>query len=154
MQVPSWTKPSLYGAVVGGILVAIVGFSWGGWVTGGAARQSAETAAATSRTDLAAAVCVRNFLAESDARDKLAELQAVTGATQQRTYVETGGWAVMPDSDVATRQVSTLCARMLMALAPIELPVVANGEVVEPGQVMDAPATPPAPPAASTAPVR
>lgn len=139
MDVPSWTKPSLYGAVVGGILVAIVGFNWGGWVTGGSAQRSAADAADESRTDLAAAVCVQNFLAGDDAREKLAELQAVTSSFQQRAFVEEGGWAVMPDSDGASRQAATLCARMLMALEPMELPVVEDGEVVEPGLIEDAP---------------
>lgn len=134
MNIPVWIKPALYGAVVGGILVAIVGFTWGGWVTGGSAEKSAADAASASRADLAAAVCVENFLADDGARAKLAELQAAS-SFQQRTFVEEGGWAVMPDSDTGTRQAATLCARMLMALEPIELPVVADGEVIEPGQI-------------------
>ena len=56
MNIPVWIKPAAYGAIVGGIIVAIVGFSWGGWVTGGTARTSASAAADASRTDLAAGV--------------------------------------------------------------------------------------------------
>ncbi len=33
--IPEWLKPGLYGAVVGAAALAIVGFTWGGWVTGG-----------------------------------------------------------------------------------------------------------------------
>ena len=38
MQSPEWLKPALYGAACGAIALATVGFSWGGWVTGGRPR--------------------------------------------------------------------------------------------------------------------
>ncbi len=136
MNFPPWIKPALSGAIVGGIAVAIIGFSWGGWVTGGSAQQSASVAAAASRADLAAAICVQNFLAQDEARERLAELQVIA-SFQQRQFVEAGGWAVMPDQEQASRDAATLCARLLAALEPIELPVVENGEVVEPGQVTE-----------------
>jgi len=34
MKLPIETKPALWGAACGAIALAIVGFSWGGWVTG------------------------------------------------------------------------------------------------------------------------
>ncbi len=33
MNAPEWTKPAVMGAVAGAIALAIVGFSWGGWMT-------------------------------------------------------------------------------------------------------------------------
>src|SRR5687767_4662112 len=41
MQTPEWLKPAVYGAACGAIGLAVVGFSWGGWVTGGTARTMA-----------------------------------------------------------------------------------------------------------------
>ena len=41
MQLPTWLKPALLGAGVGAIALAIVGFSWGGWVTGGSEKDMA-----------------------------------------------------------------------------------------------------------------
>jgi hypothetical protein len=79
---------------------------------------------------------VQNFLAQDEARERLAELQVIA-SFQQRQFVEAGGWAVMPDQEQASRDAATLCARLLAALEPIELPVVENGEVVEPGQVTE-----------------
>ena len=35
MKSPKWLKPTLYEAAGGAIALAVVGFSWGGWVTGG-----------------------------------------------------------------------------------------------------------------------
>lgn len=138
MNIPTWTKPAVYGAIAGGIVVAVVGFSWAGWVTGDTARAGALAAADASRTDLAAAICVQNFMADEDARENLTELKAITSATQQRNYIEGGNWAAMPDRDGAVRPTATLCARMLAELEPIELPVVEDGEVIEEGEVIEA----------------
>ena len=33
MELPKWLMPGVYGAGVGAVALAIVGFSWGGWVT-------------------------------------------------------------------------------------------------------------------------
>ncbi|GHA37139.1 hypothetical protein GCM10007989_36620 [Devosia pacifica] len=137
MNVPTWVKPGVYGAILGGAIVAIVGFSWGGWVAGGSAAASAEEAAQQGRTDLAAAICVQNFIADEGARDSLAEMKALTSSFRQRDYVEEGGWALMPNTDEAARATMTLCARMIAELEPEELPVVANGEVIEPGEVIE-----------------
>jgi alpha/beta superfamily hydrolase len=53
MQAPEWLKPALYGAACGAVALAIVGFSWGGWVTGGTARRMA---ADQSQTDVVSAL--------------------------------------------------------------------------------------------------
>ena len=37
MQVPASVKPAIWGAVGGAIAAMIIGFGWGGWVTGGTA---------------------------------------------------------------------------------------------------------------------
>ncbi|MDC3309593.1 hypothetical protein OAV68_01650 [bacterium] len=42
MELPKWTEPALCGAGVGAIALAIIGFNWGGWVTGGTAAEMAE----------------------------------------------------------------------------------------------------------------
>jgi len=137
MNIPEWVKPAASGAVAGGIAVAIVGFAWGGWVTGGSAQASALSAANTSRTDLAAAICVQNFMAQDDARERLADLKAERSAFRQRDMINAGGYATMPDQEEAATATATLCARMLSALEPIELPVVDDGEVIEEGEVIE-----------------
>lgn len=142
MNIPGWIKPAAYGAVAGGTAVAVVGFTWGGWVTAGSADARVLAANNTGRTDLAAAICVQNFLADDGARDNLAEIKQFASSSQQRTFIEAGGWAVMPDSEAVARPTATLCARMLSGLDPIELPVVQGGEVVEEGAVIEGDAAP------------
>jgi len=48
MTIPIETKPALWGAAGGAIALAIAGFAWGGWVTGGKAEADA-TQRANSR---------------------------------------------------------------------------------------------------------
>ena len=73
------SKAALFWACAGSAIVAtIVGFSWGGWVTGGSAREMAEDAAAQARQELAAVVCVDRFMAAPDAGVQLTALQEIT----------------------------------------------------------------------------
>ncbi len=53
MNIPKWLKPGFNGAIVGAVALAIVGFSWGGWVTGGTAEQMASKQA---RSEVVAAL--------------------------------------------------------------------------------------------------
>jgi len=59
MTTLTWLKPGAYGAVVGAVLVSILGFSWGGWVTGGSASTMADELA--QEQVLAAPVPVSHF---------------------------------------------------------------------------------------------
>ena len=91
------SKTTLFWACAGSVVAAtIVGFSWGGWVTGGTAEAMAEKAAAQGRQEVAAVVCVDRFMAAPDARVQLAALQEMTSAYTQGQFVQDGGWAIMP----------------------------------------------------------
>ncbi|WP_018096487.1 hypothetical protein [Sinorhizobium meliloti] len=74
----------------------IVGFNWGGWVTGGTSRTAAAAAADIARGELASAICVERFNAAPDAAAKLIEFKAITDGYKKRQFVEAGGWATMP----------------------------------------------------------
>jgi hypothetical protein len=37
MNVPASVKPAVWGAIGGAIAAIVIGFAWGGWVTGGTA---------------------------------------------------------------------------------------------------------------------
>ncbi len=59
MKVPEWVKPAVWGAIGGAIAAMIIGFAWGGWVTGGTAGKmetaSAEAAVVQAFTPLCVA---------------------------------------------------------------------------------------------------
>jgi hypothetical protein len=106
----------VWGVVVGAAAAMIIGFSWGGWVTGGSARAMAEQAAQQAHQELAAAVCSNNFAAAPDARAQLATLNDMTSSYQRGKFVEDGGWAVMPGASAADRKDAAACAEGLRTL--------------------------------------
>jgi len=72
MNMPSNTKPWIQGAIVGAVALAIVGFNWGGWVTGGAADKQAVIAAHDAAVMALVPICVEHFREQSDAATKTA----------------------------------------------------------------------------------
>jgi hypothetical protein len=129
------SKTMLFWSCASSVVVAlVVGFTWGGWVTGGTARDMAETAGDTSRYELASVICVEKFLAAPDAQAQLTELKAIDSSYRQRQFIEAGGWAVMPNNDEAARQAADLCAKVL---ANLEL----NEATAAPGGVQPASTT-------------
>jgi hypothetical protein len=116
------SKTVLFWACAGSVIVAtVVGFSWGGWVTGGSAQEMAEESAAQARQALAAVVCVDRFMAAPDAGVQLTALQEITTPRAQGKFVEDGGWAIIvPASDppdykarANDRKAAGLCAEEL-----------------------------------------
>ena len=116
------SKTVLFWACAGSVIVAtVVGFSWGGWVTGGSARDMAADSAAQARQELAAIVCVDRFMAAPDVGVQLTALKEITSPYAQGKFVEEGGWAlIVPASTPADRQASSndrkaagLCAEEL-----------------------------------------
>lgn len=93
----------------------VVGIAWGGWVTGGSAKRMAEAAAASSRDTLVAAICVDRFQAGGDVQAQLAALKLLQ-SYNRGSFIEKGGWAVMPDKGTVSRAASSLCAEQLTAL--------------------------------------
>lgn len=111
------SKATLLWSCVGSVVVALVaGFTLGGWVTGGTARDMVQSAGQEARFDLASAICVERFMTPPDVRARLTELQEIGSTFRQRQFIEEGDWAIMPGQDAASRQAADLCARVLANL--------------------------------------
>ena len=106
-------RPALWGAAAGAIALAIVGFSWGGWVTGGTAETLARNSAATAVVAALAPICVEKFRQAADASTNLVEMKKATYAWDQSKFVEKGGWATMPGSTEPNSAVARACAESL-----------------------------------------
>jgi hypothetical protein len=130
----------LFWACAGSAAVAIVvGFAWGGWVTGGTAQKMAEQSAAQARQELASVVCVDRFMAASDVHVQLTALQALERSYQQGKFIEQGPWAIMPVglsaepaaalSSSDQRKTAALCAE---TLAKLEIPAAAAAGSAQP----------------------
>tara|TARA_R110002020_G_scaffold16838_6_gene59460 strand:+ start:3024 stop:3515 length:492 start_codon:yes stop_codon:yes gene_type:complete len=114
MQIPEWTKPALYGAAAGAVALAIIGFTWGGWVTGGSAQEMAST---QSTADVAAALtpyCVELSRTDSNRVAVMADL-AKASSYSRRGIVEKAGWATPLGADKPSRELAQSCA---LALEP------------------------------------
>lgn len=98
------TKTILFWTCIFSVVATmVVGFGWGGWVTGGTSRTTATTAGEVGRGQLASAICVQRFNAAPDAAAKLVEFKALADSYRKRQFVEAGGWAVMPGQTAPDR---------------------------------------------------
>jgi len=112
MNMPVNTKPWIQGAFVGAVAAMIVGFSWGGWVTGGSADKHAASVAHDATVTALAPICVDRFRAQSDAAAKLAEL-AKASSYERGGIVERSGFALMPGEKTVDSDVARACAEIL-----------------------------------------
>lgn len=103
----------VWACVVTAIATMVLGFGWGGWVTGGTSLAAATTAGDVARGELASAVCVERFKAAPDAAASLTKFNALTDRYEKQKFVEAGGWATMPGQTTADRRTSEGCAAAL-----------------------------------------
>jgi hypothetical protein len=112
-ELSAQTSPFLWGAASGAIALAIVGFNWGGWVTGGTAEKLAGARAESATLASLVPICVAQFENSPEAKRRLTALREVTNWEQGR-YVMSGGWATMPGSTgEPNREVAAACAEAL-----------------------------------------
>jgi hypothetical protein len=111
------TKAQLFWACAGCVVAAlIVGFTWGGWVTGGTATQMAAKAANDARAQLAADICVERFGKGPDATAQLTALKN-SDTWKRDSFIEAGGWATMT-GDKPVAGAASLCAQILLLVQP------------------------------------
>ena len=112
MNTPEWLRPGIYGAAIGAVFVGVVGFSWGGWVTGGTARDSAM---AMSQKDVVAAmvpVCLDMAKTDPERVQKLAAIRAAT-TNKRRDALMEAGWATVPGAESPNRDIAQACLASL-----------------------------------------
>ena len=115
MKIPVETKPALWGAAGGAVALAIVGFTWGGWVTGGKAEADATQRASAAVVVALAPVCVEKFKHTTDVSANLTALKKAD-TWSQGDFVEKGGWATVPGSN-SPAQVSAVASACALLLA-------------------------------------
>lgn len=112
-------KAALFWSCAGCVaLTLIIGFSWGGWVTEGTAKEMVQDASEEARAELASIVCVDQFLDGPDARAQLASLKEAD-YWRRESFIEDGGWATLPGMEEPVGDAAELCASRL---ADMELP--------------------------------
>ena len=104
MTTPEWLKPGIYGAIVGAMVLAIAGFSWGGWMTTATAAEMAEDDVRTAMVP----VCVEMARLDPDREMKMAKVKSASGYSR-RTAVMEAGWATAPGTDTPDRDLAKAC---------------------------------------------
>ncbi|WP_435106330.1 hypothetical protein [Arhodomonas sp. AD133] len=112
MKVPDWIKPAAWGVVGGAIAAMIIGFVWGGWVTGGTAGEMAAESAEVAIVQAFTPLCVAKAEAEPE---KLAGLKEES-RWRRGNFVIDAGWVDNVSekyrSDVARSCASTVVEGM------------------------------------------
>ncbi|HZP35229.1 MAG TPA: hypothetical protein VFE48_01915 [Methylomirabilota bacterium] len=95
------------------ILTLIVGFEWGGWVTGRTAKSMAEAASTDAVLARLVPMCVAKARQDPQWAEKKAAL-AKTSSWDRSDYVTKQGWATLPAQKEADPQVARECADQLV----------------------------------------
>lgn len=103
-------RPGLVGAAAGAVVLAIVGFNWGGWVTGSEASEMTQTAI----SDRLVPICVGQYNMDADKVAKLAALKKIDSWSRGE-FVVKQGWATMPGDNDADSGVARSCAEKITA---------------------------------------
>jgi hypothetical protein len=117
-----WSKAKLKKSVVfwiaiGAVLLTLfLGFTRGGWTTGGNAASMAEKSAAAAVVERLTPICVAQFSADSQQAVKLEELQAITSSSKRINFVKEQGWATMPGETDPDNRVASACTKQLMLI--------------------------------------
>ena len=106
-------KIGVWGAIIGAIITMIIGFAWGGWVTGGTAQATAKEVADTAVLDRLVPICVAQFNQDPEKDQKLKELKEKSSWERDK-YVNKQGWATMPFEKEPDSEVAEKCAEKIM----------------------------------------
>jgi hypothetical protein len=125
------SKTVLFWSCAGCVVATmIVGFTWGGWVTGGTAEEMAADAVDQGRAEIAAAVCVEEFMQQADAGVQLASLKEISSSWRREDFVEEGGWAMIAGEEYD--DAAELCADHLIEM---EAPTTQEAISIEAGTI-------------------
>lgn len=114
MKTPEWLKPGLLGAAAGAAAIMIVGFAWGGWVTGGTADKMASDMARLEVVAALVPICVEQSNQDPKVVETMAQLKDASSYQRSNLLMQTG-WATMPGSTDPNRQVAAACMAELAA---------------------------------------
>jgi hypothetical protein len=106
MAIPAQVKPAVWGAIGGAIAAMIIGFVWGGWVTGGTSEKAAGAAAQTAVVQAFVPVCVAKAEQQPD---QIIALKKESSSYSRSEMVFKAGW-VDSVAEKYRRDVAEQCA--------------------------------------------
>ena len=109
MQLPEWVKPVIFGVVGGAIAATVVGFVWGGWVTGGTAMRMESASAEAAIVQAFTPLCVAKAAEEPEQLVLLEE----ESSWKRDDFVVEAGW-VDNVREKHRAEVASACARVVL----------------------------------------
>jgi len=108
--------PRLVSAVAGAIVLAIVGFSWGGWYTAGQAKDYRQVGIQETHIGYLAQDCAEKFMAQPDAATTLVTLRDTRSSYDQAKLIPED-WRKLPGSSSANSVLAAACIKMILTPA-------------------------------------
>ena len=115
MATPEWVKPAAWGLVGGAIGAMIVGFVWGGWVTGGTADEMVSAGAESAIVQAFTPLCV---VRAQEQPEQIALLME-ENSYQHDDFVIEAGWVANVNEDFQT-EVARACALAIVEAMEVE----------------------------------
>jgi dienelactone hydrolase len=112
MKIPAQIKPAAWGAAGGAIAAMIIGFTWGGWVTGGTSEKNARVAAQTAVVQALVPHCV----AKAEQQPEQLILLKKENFYSRHDFVVKAGW-VSNVAEEYRRHVAESCASAIVEAA-------------------------------------
>ena len=115
MKIPVWLKPGVWGAVLGAILMAIVGFSQLGWRTASSADALASERASDAVVAAMVPFCVAKAQSDTD-HAAMAKFNAEQSAYSRVDLVIKAGWATIGGAKSADSSLAQACSMKLATM--------------------------------------
>ena len=110
MKLPSQAAPALWGAAGGALVLAILGFTWFGWVGPDTAETRAEERTKEALVAALTPICLEKFRASPDAAAQFDALKKIQYSWEKGPFVEKAGWATFPGTKEPNSEVARACA--------------------------------------------
>lgn len=109
MNIPAATKPAIWGALGGAVVAIAIGFTWGGWVTGGQATTMQEAGAESAVVQAFTPLCV----VKAEQQPEQITLLKEERSYQRDNFVIDAGW-VENVSEKYRSEVAESCAESIV----------------------------------------
>jgi len=110
------------GAFAGALATTIIGFGWGGWVTGKTADSNATMLVNAALVQAYGPVCIERFKHQPNVEAKWAELTKVD-TWRRENYIKESGFATIPGATSPNSAVADACADALSKIIAMQTPV-------------------------------
>ncbi len=114
MNVPEYVKPAAWGVVGGAIAAMVIGFTWGGWVTGGTAVQMGATSAEAAIVQAFTPLCV----AKAEQEPEQLALLEEESRWKHDDFVVEAGWVDNVKENYRAEVARACAAAVLEAMEP------------------------------------